>query len=122
MDIIISGRHLSVTEAVKEYARKKAAKLERFFDRIRKIQVTLDVEGERQIAEMIISATRGSTLIAEVAATDMYAAIDLVVDKLERQLTRHKEKLYNKRNRKKGPVPEVEEGIEPIEPMASDIT
>ncbi|HHT9124300.1 MAG TPA: ribosome hibernation-promoting factor, HPF/YfiA family [Candidatus Brocadiia bacterium] len=122
MDITISGRHLSITEAMKEYARKKASKLERFFDRIRKIQVTLDVEGERQTAEMIVSATRGSTLIAEVAATDMYAAIDLAVDKLERQLTRHKEKLYNKRNRKKGLIQEIEGGIEPIEPMASDIT
>lgn len=124
MNITISGHHLSVTEAMKEYARKKASKLERFFDRIRKIQVTLDVEGERQTAEMIVSAVRGSTLIAEVASTDMYAAIDLAVDKLERQLTRHKEKLYNKRNRKKGFITEteVERGIEPTEQMASDIT
>ncbi|HLG29518.1 MAG TPA: ribosome-associated translation inhibitor RaiA [Candidatus Brocadiales bacterium] len=119
MDITISGRHLNVTEAMKDYARKKAAKLERFFDRIRKIQVTLDVEGERQIAEMIVSAARGSTLIAEVSAADMYAAIDLAVDKLEKQLIRHKEKLYNRRNRQKGFVPEIEEGTEP---MASDIT
>jgi putative sigma-54 modulation protein len=102
---------------MKEYALKKASKLERFFDRINKIQVTLDVEGERQTAEMIVSATKGSTLIAEVASPDMYAAIDSVVGKLERQLTRHKEKLHDKRNRKKGFVPEVEEGMEP-----SDIT
>ncbi|MGR3309493.1 MAG: ribosome hibernation-promoting factor, HPF/YfiA family [Candidatus Brocadiales bacterium] len=116
MNITISGRHLSVTEAMKDYAHKKAAKLERFFDRITKIQVTLDVEGERQTAEMIVSAARGSTLIAEVATGDMYSAIDLAVDKLERQLTRHKEKLYDKRNRKKG-FQEIEEGMEP-----SDIT
>lgn len=117
MNITISGRHLNITEAMKEYARKKVAKLERFFDRIMKIQVILDVEGERQTAEMIVSAARGSTLIAEVATTDMYAAIDLAIDKIERQLTRHKEKLYDKRNRKKGFVQEIEEGMEP-----SDIT
>lgn len=110
---MISGRHLSVTEAMKEYAQKKAGKLERFFDRINKIQITLDVEGERQTAEMIVSATRGSTLIAEVASSDMYAAIDLAVDKLERQLTRHKEKLHDKRNReRKGSVQEFPESPE----------
>lgn len=112
MNITISGRHLSVTEAMKEYARKKAAKLERFFDRITKIQITLDVEGERQTAEMIVSATRGSTLIAEVVTGDMYSAIDSAVDKMERQLIRHKEKLHDKRNRKKG-FQEIEDSMEP---------
>lgn len=101
MNIAISGRHLSVTEAMKEYARKKASKLERFFDRISKIQFTLDVENERQTAEMIVTPTRGTTLFAEVVNTDMYAAIDLAVDKIERQLTRHKEKLHDKRNRER---------------------
>lgn len=102
MNIIVCGRHLSITDAIKSYAEKKVRKLEKYFDRLIKVQVNLDVESERHRAEMIVSAARGSILIAEVVDHDIYAAIDRATDKLERQLTRHKEKLYKKRP-KKGP-------------------
>ncbi len=97
MNIIVSGRHLSITDAIKGYAEKKVKKLEKYFDRLIKVQVNLDVEGERHRAEMIVSASKGSILIADVTDHDIYAAIDRATDKLERQLTRHKEKLYQKR-------------------------
>ncbi|MFQ5957360.1 MAG: ribosome hibernation-promoting factor, HPF/YfiA family [Candidatus Brocadiales bacterium] len=100
MNIIVSGRHLSITDAIKSYAEKKVGKLEKYFDRLIKVQVNLDVESERHRAEMIASAARGSILIAEVIDHDIYAAIDRATDKLERQLTRHKEKLYKKRPKK----------------------
>ncbi|HHT9117391.1 MAG TPA: ribosome hibernation-promoting factor, HPF/YfiA family [Candidatus Hypogeohydataceae bacterium YC38] len=100
MDIIVSGRHINITAAIKSYAEKKASKLEKFFDRVIKVQMNLNVESDRHTAEMIVSAARGSMLIAEVTDHDIYAAIDRAVDKLERQLTRHKEKLYRKRARK----------------------
>ncbi|MEE9585087.1 MAG: ribosome-associated translation inhibitor RaiA [Candidatus Brocadiales bacterium] len=102
MNIIVSGRHLSITDAIKSYAEKKARKLEKYYNRLVQIQVNLDVESERHRAEMIVSAAKGSILIAEVTDHDIYAAIDRATDKLERQLTRHKEKLYQKRS-KKGP-------------------
>jgi putative sigma-54 modulation protein len=113
LDIIVTGKHLSITDAIKSYAEKKAKKLERYFDRVIRIQVNLDVESERHTAEMILSAPRGSMLIAEVTNHDIYAAIDRAVDKLERQLTRHKEKLYQRRAKKEiPPAPEemAEEG------------
>ncbi len=100
MNIIVSGRHLSITDAIKNYAEKKVQKLEKYFDRLIKVQVNLDVESERHRAEMIASAARGAILVAEVIDHDIYAAIDKATDKLERQLTRHKEKLYQKRPRK----------------------
>lgn len=100
MNIIVSGRHLSITDAIKSYAEKKVHKLEKYFDRLIKVQVNLDVESERHRAEMIVSATKGSVLIAEVIDHNIYAAIDKATDKLERQLTRHKEKLHQKRPRR----------------------
>ena len=76
MNIIVSGRHLSITNAIKNYAEKKVQKLEKYFDRLIKVQVNLDVESERHRAEMIASAARGSILVAEVIDHDIYAAID----------------------------------------------
>ncbi len=105
MDIIVTGKHLNVTDAIKSYAEKKVKKLERYFDRIIRIQVNLDVESERHTSEIILSAPKGSMLIAEVTNHDIYAAIDRAVDKLERQLTRHKEKLHQRRVRKAAPLP-----------------
>lgn len=116
MDIIVSGRHINITNAIKNYAEKKVSKLQKFFDRVIKVQVNLNVESERHTAEMIVSAARGSMLIAEVTDHDIYVAIDKAVDKLERQLTRHKEKLYKRRVRKgtlpAGPMERPLEGEE----------
>lgn len=121
MDIIVSGRHLSITSAIKDYAEKKVSRLEKFFDRIIRVQVNLDVESERHTAEMIVSAPKGSMLISEVTDHDIYAAIDRAVDKLERQLTRHKEKLSKRRERRgptqAGEIPVEEprgEGLPPL--------
>ncbi|HCN20107.1 MAG TPA: ribosome-associated translation inhibitor RaiA [Planctomycetia bacterium] len=111
LNIIVSGRHLSITDAIKSYAEKKVQKLEKYFDRLIKVQVNLDVESERHRAEMIVSATKGSVLIAEVIDHNIYAAIDRATDKLERQLTRHKEKLHQKRPRRGTPSAGPPEGL-----------
>ena len=108
MDITISGRNVHVTEAMKNYAREKALRLEKYFERIQHVRVTLNIEGERQMAEMVATAIGGATLVAHTTEPDMYAAIDLVVEKLERQIKKHKEKLYFKRERKKGEATEAE--------------
>lgn len=104
MDITISGRHVHVTEAMKNYAKEKAQRLQKYFERIQHIRVTLNIEGERQMAEIVATAIGGVTLVAHTTEPDMYAAIDLVVEKLERQIIKHKEKLYYKREKKKGEV------------------
>ena len=100
MNVNVHGRHLEITNAIQEYAKKKAAKVEKFFERIGDVQMILDIEGDSHVAEMIVSVTKGPTLIGVVSKWDMYASIDLVVDKLERQLTKYKEKLYSERNAK----------------------
>lgn len=97
MKVNITGRHVEITQSMKEYVVEKAERLTRYFDRISRMQVTLCVEGDRHIAEMILSAKRGVTLIGEEIAGDMYSAVDLVVDKIGRQLKKHKSKMRNAR-------------------------
>jgi putative sigma-54 modulation protein len=102
LEIIIHGRHLDITEAIKNYVEKKASKLTKYSNRINKIQFTLKIEGQNHTAEAVC-AFGGTTLVAEAANSDMYAAIDIGMDKLEKQLIRQREKVkQHKRNKKVG--------------------
>ncbi|AIW12909.1 MULTISPECIES: ribosome hibernation promoting factor [Vibrio] len=92
MQININGHHVDLTDSMQDYVNEKFQKLERFFDHINSIHVVLKVEKLRQIAEATLHVNQ-----AEIHASsddeNMYAAIDSLVDKLVRQLNKHKEKL-----------------------------
>ncbi len=92
MQINLTGRHLEVTDPLKTFVNEKFARLERHFDHINNVYVILSVEKVRQIAEATLHVN-GGELFANSEAEDMYAAIDLLVDKLDRQVIKHKEKL-----------------------------
>ncbi len=96
--ISISGRTDEITHAQKEHARQKVEKLERYFNGITRIEVILDKHPERCRAELVMSVKKGSSIVVHCDHKDLYAAIDLVLDKAETQLTRHKEKLQDRRN------------------------
>lgn len=108
MEIIIHARHLDATDAIKSYVNKKASKLTKYSSKINKIQFTLKIEGTNNIVEAICSAAK-ATLVAETVNSDMYAAIDLVMDKLEKQIIKQKEKLKQPRRSKKEQTPIEEE-------------
>ena len=91
MQINISGHHVEVTPALRQYVLNKLDRLQRHFDQITKTEVTLIVEKLIQKAEATIHVS-GADLFANAESEDMYAAIDLLVDKLDRQLIKHKEK------------------------------
>lgn len=91
MQIHITGHQLEVTPALREITMKKFNKLERHFDKITNINVVFGVEKINQIAEATISIAK-CELHASSESTDMYTAIDSLVDKLDRQLIKHKEK------------------------------
>jgi putative sigma-54 modulation protein len=91
MQINISGHHVELTEALKDYVNEKFQRLERHFDQISNTNVTLQVEKLRQIAEATVNIS-GGELHAKAETEDMYAAIDALVDKLDRQILKHKEK------------------------------
>lgn len=95
----ISCRHIEVAPEVKEFARDKLEKLERYYDRIQKITLIFDHEGEGNSVEAIINIEKGHTLVGLEHSEDFYIAIDNLVNKMERQLTKHKEKLKSKKHR-----------------------
>lgn len=91
MQINITGHHVELTPALRQFVEKKFSKLERFFEQITSVQVTLTVDKLRQIAESDIKVA-GGEIHASSESEDMYASIDQLMDKLERQLIKHKEK------------------------------
>lgn len=97
MQINFTGHGMEITTALKNFTREKFDKLERHFDKITSISVVFDVEKLNQIAEATILITKGE-LHARSESDDMYAAIDTLVDKLDRQLIKHKEKMREHRD------------------------
>jgi putative sigma-54 modulation protein len=95
--IIIKTHHVEITASIKEYVEKKLSKMDHFFDRIHEIQVDLDIEPvaneeDRQIASATVFVP-GSAIIAKESSKDLYASIDGMIDKLQRQLKKYKDKL-----------------------------
>lgn len=100
MKIEVTSRHENNAKEVKDYAVEKAGKIFKYYKNITKVKVILDQEKDNHTAEMIVSVSRGNQLVAEVTHPDMHAAIDLLVDKMERQLIRFKERLKDRRGGK----------------------
>ena len=96
MQISITGHHVDITQALRAYVESKLARLERHFDNMTNVHVILSIQKERQKAEATIHVSRGN-LFADAEHEDMYAAIDGLVDKLDRQLKKYKEKLVQNR-------------------------
>lgn len=92
MQLNLSGHHVELTEAMQGYVENKLEKVERHFDQMTNINVILSVEKNRQKAEATIHIT-GNDIFANAEDENMYAAIDALVDKLDRQIRKHKEKL-----------------------------
>ena len=99
MNFKVSGHHVSVTPAIRDYVHSKFSRINRHFDHVIDVNVILTVESIkekqlRQKAECSIHV-KGSDMFAESAHEDMYAAVDELVDKLDRQVVRHKDRLQN---------------------------
>ena len=91
MQINLTGHHVEITDSLKDYVNTKFTKLERHFDQINNVHVILNVEKLTQKAEATLHLS-GTEVFATAEHTDMYAAIDSLIDKLDRQVIKHKEK------------------------------
>lgn len=91
MQTTISGQHMDITPALKDYIKSKMERIERHFDNVSSSSVVLHVEKIRHCAEATVAA-KGATLHANAQAEDMYAAIDAMVDKLDNQVRKQKGK------------------------------
>ena len=91
MQISLTGHHVDITDALKNYVDNKFERLERHFDNVTNVHVILSIEKMRQKAEATMHVN-GANVFADSVHEDMYAAIDALADKLDRQIKKHKEK------------------------------
>lgn len=96
MNINVRGKQFKVTDALKDYVVKRVGKLEKYSDDFIDVQVTLSVEKARQRVE-VTAPLNGFILRGEEETDDMYSSIDLVVDKLERQMEKYRQRIGKKR-------------------------
>ena len=94
MHLDITGHHVKITEPMRDYVGSKLDKIERHFDLVSDMHCILTVEKLRHKAEATVSVN-GAKIYADATKADMYAAIDSLTDKLERQVRKHKEKLVD---------------------------
>lgn len=97
MKVSITHRHMPMTDLMRQYAEERAERLEKYYDRVLKLEVILSHEKERHIAEMIATTVHGEKLVGHAVQDDMCAALDLATDKLERQIVKTKEKVRGAR-------------------------
>jgi putative sigma-54 modulation protein len=97
VQIKISARHGHLSDATQQFIREKAQKLLHFFERIMSIEVTVDLKNDIKLVEFLVSAEHKHDFVARESNTDILAAVDLAVDKLEGQLRRYKEKVQDRR-------------------------
>lgn len=109
MQLEVTGRHIEVTQSLNSYVHEKITRLKRHFDKVLDIHVILEVQKTTHKAEASIHVS-GSHIFADASAEDMYVAIDALIDKLDRQIVKHKEKLKD-HHRNEGShrnIPEVD--------------
>ncbi|THB66831.1 MAG: ribosome-associated translation inhibitor RaiA [Gammaproteobacteria bacterium] len=99
MQINLTGHHVDITQPLRDYVDNKFERLKRHFDNVTNTHVILSVEKLRQKAEATMHLS-GNTIFADSTEEDMYAAIDILVDKLDRQVVKHKEKMTSRRKAK----------------------
>jgi len=97
MNLQLTGRHLEITPAIRGYVNEKFGKITRHFDHVIDMNIILSVDKLQQKAEATIHIS-GKNLFVECEDENLYAAIDMLVDKLERQVRRHKEKQTARRH------------------------
>ncbi len=92
MQLNLTGQNIQITDSLRDYVTGKVKRIKRHFDHLIDIHVVLDVVKHNQHAEATVKAS-GKSIFAEASHEDMYAAIDLLIDRLDRQIIKHKEKL-----------------------------
>jgi len=93
VNIIVKARHMEVTEAIRQYVQSKASKLPRYYDNVRSIEVLLDMEADKPLVEILVTAGRKNTFVATHRGGDMYNCVDQSLHKIVEQLRRHKDKV-----------------------------
>jgi len=119
MNVNVRGKQIKVTDALRDYAVKRVSKLKKYSDDFTDVQVTLSVEKERQKVE-VTAPLNGFILRGEEETDDMYTSIDLVVEKLERQMEKYRKRIGKKRVKAVKDEPSFLPEIESDDPTEND--
>lgn len=111
LPIRVTGRHVSVTDPIKEYATKKVEGLHLDYPRIIEAHVILDVQKFRHFAEVILHCSNHITIEASIETDDMYASIDQVIDKIARQMRKYKTRILRQHRPRRHEVQHFDESI-----------
>lgn len=98
MQLTVTGRHLQITDSMKQYAEEKAGKLPRYYDRIETTDVILDHQGQSFKVELVVRADHKHVFVAHSDGPDFQAAFDTAINKIESQLHKHKERFRNRKH------------------------
>jgi putative sigma-54 modulation protein len=125
MPLVIKGKNVEVNDQLRSYVTKKLGKLDRYLDNILSAQVELSAEKTRstetrQVVQVTVDAN-GTILRGEEKAADMYAAVDAVTDKMERQIKRYKERLYHRGKMAAGRSPTPPSLAEAVMPEEAEV-
>lgn len=99
MIVTVSSRHMEVSPALKAYAEKKVSRLTKYYDRIQEIEVVFDAGKGLMTVEMIVNAEHNKMFVAREESSDAYAGVDACLDKVERQITEHKDRHRNRKHK-----------------------
>jgi putative sigma-54 modulation protein len=117
LNITVTAKSDSATYAVKEYAKEKAQKLSRYYDRLQGVDIIMETDRATHIVEMIAIGDK-HRFVAKEAGNEMMEATDLVIDKMERQLSKFKEKMHERHRRKTSSTVEDIESWKEVEEEA----
>ena len=111
MKVIISGRHMKLSDDMRAYAEEKMHKAETYFDRIIEGHMILYAEKHRRIVEVTLSAKRAK-FHAQAETEDLYASIDGAMEKVDKQIRRHKEKLEDRKHHREEAASDIDEDLD----------
>jgi putative sigma-54 modulation protein len=125
MPLVIKGKNVEVNDQLRSYVTRRLGKLDRYLDNILSAQVELSAEKTRsaetrQVVQVTVDAN-GTILRGEEKAADMYAAVDAVTDKMERQINRYKERLYHRGKTAAGRSPALPTLAEAVTPAGVEV-
>ena len=98
MQVTIKGRHSEIPVNVRSYMEEKAAKLPKYYDRVMEVDVIIDEEGPKKRVELVISVAGHEDFIAQEVGNDLFACFDICMDHAEKQLTKFKEKVRDRKH------------------------
>jgi len=102
--IAVEARHMTLTDAIRQYVESKVDKLPRFYDNVLSVDVVLDMEADQPVVEIHVSARQKHVFVAHHRDEDLYSCVDQCVAKITRQLRRHKDRVRGHRPAPTGDV------------------